>query len=694
VSNKIGPSKKNIKAIIFCILFYINYNANMTKIKNNLENLAINTIRMLSVDMVEKANSGHPGLPMGAACMAYTLWSTFLRHNPSNPNWLNRDRFVLSAGHGSAMLYSLLHLTGYKVSMDDLKNFRQWRSITPGHPEYHLTPGVETTTGPLGQGFATGVGMALAQQILANKYNKKYFKIFDYNVYAIVSDGDLMEGVTAEAASYAGNLELGKLIYLYDSNNISIEGNTNITFTDDTKKRFESYNWHVTKVKDGNNASEIEAAIKESKKDTRPSLIIVKTHIGFGSPKKQDDSSSHGSPLGADEVKATRENLGWPQKDFYIPKQILNHFRNAINNGKKLEDSWNKLFKEYQKQYPKLAEELLEAQNNKLPKKWNANMPDFKSTQTIATRSASGVVLNSIVDDLPNLIGGSADLGPSNMTYLKDKSDIVHGNTDAQAKNLHFGIREHAMSAILNGLALSKIIIPYGATFLIFSDYMRAGIRMSALMNLRSIYVLTHDSIAVGEDGSTHEPIEQLMSLRAIPNLTVIRPADARETALAWKITIENKNNPTALILSRQKLPVLNEVKKIDVNKGGYIINTEIKKPDIILIATGSEVSLAIEASVELNKKNIRARVVSLPCWELFEKQSQSYKDYVLPRDIKARISIEAGISLGWEKYVGSEGTIIGIDHFGASAPGSILMEKFGFSVNNIVKKTLRILNK
>ena len=665
----------------------------MSQAKNNLENLAINTIRMLSVDMVEKANSGHPGLPMGAAAVGYTLWNKFLCHNPANPNWLGRDRFILSAGHGSAMLYSLLHLTGYKISINDLKNFRQWDSITPGHPEYHLTPGVETTTGPLGQGFATGVGMALAEQILANKYNKKGLKIFDYNIYGIVSDGDLMEGITAEAASYAGNLHLGKIIYLYDSNNISIEGDTNITFSDDTKKRFESYNWHVTKVKDGNNVNEIESAIKEAKKDSRPSLIIAKTYIGFGSPKKQNDASAHGSPLGAEEVKATRKNLDWPQKSFYIPSQVLNHFRESLKNGKKLENSWNKLFKNYQKQYPELAKELIDMQNGKLPKEWDTNMPDFISHENIATRSASGIILNSIADKLPNLVGGSADLGPSNMTYLEDKGDIIPGNTDILARNLHFGIREHAMSAILNGLALSKIIIPYGATFLVFADYMRAGIRISALMKLRTIYILTHDSIAVGEDGPTHEPIEQLMSLRAIPNLTVIRPADAIETSLAWKIAIENKNGPTALILSRQKLPVLNNIKNIDVQKGAYIINPEIKKPNIILIATGSEVSLAIEASVELSKKNIKVRVVSMPCWEKFESQSQEYKNNVLPPSIKARLSIEAGISLGWEKYVGDKGAIIGIDHFGASAPGDILMKKFGFSIGNVIKKSLEILN-
>ena len=664
----------------------------MTKTNNNLENLAINTIRMLSVDMIEKANSGHPGLPMGAAALTYTLWHKFLRHSPTNSHWLNRDRFVLSAGHGSAMLYSLLHLTGYKVSMDDLKNFRQWGSITPGHPEYHHTPGVETTTGPLGQGFATGVGMALAERILANKYNKKGFKIFDYNTYGVVSDGDLMEGITAEAASYAGNLSLGKLIYLYDSNRISIEGSTDITFTDDTKKRFAAYNWHVAEVKDGNDVSEIEAAIKEAKADSRPSLIICKTHIGFGSPKKQDTAGSHGSPLGADEVTATRDNLGWEQKDFYTPKESLDHFRQAIDNGKKQEKNWNELFKNYSKEYSELAKELLDAQNEELPKDWNKNMPNFADTENIATRSASGIVLNSIADDLSNLIGGSADLAPSNMTYLKDKADIVAGTTDGAARNLHFGIREHAMSAILNGLALSKIIIPYGATFLVFADYMRSGMRSSALMGLRSIYVLTHDSIAVGEDGPTHEPIEHVMSLRAIPDLMVIRPADARETAQAWQIAIEKKDGPTALILSRQKLPVLNSVKKIDVKKGAYVINPELKNFDIILIATGSEVSLAINAGDELAKQNIKARIVSMPSWEIFDTQSQSYKDSVLPPNIKKRVSLEAGISLGWQKYVGDEGDIIGIDHFGASAPGDVLMDKFGFNVENVVKKSLKIL--
>lgn len=666
----------------------------MTKGKNNLENLSINTIRMLSVDMVEKANSGHPGMPMGAAAMAYTLWTKFLRHNPTNPNWLNRDRFVLSAGHGSALLYSLLHLTGYKVTMDDLKNFRQWESNTPGHPEYDLTHGVETTTGPLGQGFATGVGMALAEQILSNRYNKKNYKIFDYNIYGIVSDGDLMEGISAEAASYAGALSLGKIIYLYDSNNISIEGSTDLTFCEDVEKRFDSYKWHVEKINNGNNVNAIEEKINKAKKDSRPSLIIINTHIGFGSPGKQDSASSHGSPLGADEVKATRDNLGWPEKSFYIPQQVLNHFRLAIDNGKKLENKWNKLFENYKKEYSKLAQELLKLEKGELPINWDKSLPDFTNTKEMATRNASGQVLNSIANTLPTLIGGSADLAPSNQTYLENKGDIIPGNKNKNARNLHFGIREHAMSAILNGLALSKIIIPYGATFLVFSDYMRSGIRMSSLMHLRAIYVLTHDSIAVGEDGPTHEPIEHIMSLRAIPNLTVIRPADAQETALAWKIAIENKKGPTALILTRQKIPAIKTPNKNLVKKGAYIVNPNIKKPDIILIATGSEVYLAVDAAWELQKKNIQARVVSMPCWELFETQDQNYKNQVLPPKINARIAIEAGLSLGWHKFVGLKGDIIGIDHFGASAPGDLLMEKFGFTTKNIIKQSLKILNK
>jgi len=667
--------------------------------KENLDNLCVNTIRMLSADMVEKAKSGHPGMPMGAAAMAYVLWTKFLKHNPKNPNWINRDRFVLSAGHGSALLYSLLHLTGYDLSLDDLKNFRQWESITPGHPEYHQTPGVETTTGPLGQGFATGVGMALAERLSANRYNKNKHKLLNYSIYGIVSDGDLMEGISSEAASYAGTLKLGKIIYLYDDNNISIEGSTDIAFTEDVYKRFEAYNWHVQEVKDGNNLDKIEKAIKKAQKDDRPSLIIAKTQIGFGSPNKADTAGVHGSPLGEEEMTATRKNLNWPDEPFYIPKETLEKFRQAVDQGKKMENEWNKLFEQYQTDYQKLAEELTNLQQGEIPQDWQQTLPTFEADEKgIATRAASGKVINAIASSLPIFIGGSADLAPSNNTHIDNYADIA-GNQpmDVEARNLHFGVREHAMGAILNGLALSKIFIPYGGTFLIFSDYMRPAIRMAALMKLPVIYIFTHDSIGLGEDGPTHQAVEQLMSLRTMPGLTVIRPADANEVAIAWQTAIENNSGPTALILSRQNLPIIDRsiyANSENAKQGAYVVNKNIKNPDIILMATGSELQLALGAATELKKQDIKAQVVSMPSWELFENQSQEYKDKILPPNVTARIAIEAGVTLGWQKYVGLNGKIIGIDRFGASAPGSVLMEKFGFTVENVIKQALEILNK
>lgn len=665
----------------------------------NLDNLCINTIRMLSADMVEKAKSGHPGMPMGAAAMAYVLWTKFLKHNPKNPDWLNRDRFILSAGHGSALLYSLLHLSGYDVSMNDIKNFRQWGSKTAGHPEYGLTPGVEMTTGPLGQGFATGVGMALAERLLANRYNKKQNKLIDYYIYSIVSDGDLMEGVASEAASYAGSLKLGKMIYLYDSNNISIEGSTDITFTEDVEQRFKSYHWHVLKVKDGNDAGEIGEAIKKAQNDPRPSLIIVKTHIGFGSPNKVDTAKVHGSPLGEEEIVRTRDNLGCSCDKFCVPKAVSDHFKKAVANGKAKEDEWNKKFVQYKKTFPKMAKEITDFYSGKLPAGWEKSIPKFDvSEKGMATRTASHKVLNSIAKDLPTLLGGSADLGPSNNTELEGMGDVAANTpSNVEARNLHFGVREHAMGAILNGLALSKLTIPYGGTFLIFSNYMRPTIRLAALMDLRVVYVFTHDSIGLGEDGPTHQPIEQLISLRAIPNLTVIRPADANETAFAWKAAIENKKGPTAFILSRQNLPILDQKvynKSENLKYGAYILNKEDKKPDIILIATGSEVSLALEAAKKLEKQNIAARVVSMPSWELFEKQPQKYKDKILPPEIKIRLAIEAGSSLGWHKYVGDQGEVISIDRFGASAPAEVLFKKFGFSISNVTKEALKLLGR
>jgi transketolase len=667
--------------------------------EQNLDNLCINTIRMLSADMVEKANSGHPGMPMGAAALGFVLWTKFLKHNPKNPEWINRDRFVLSAGHGSALLYSLLHLTGYALSLKELKNFRQWGSKTPGHPEYGHTPGVETTTGPLGQGFATGVGMALAEKLLAVRYNKAKQKIIDYYIYGIISDGDLMEGISAEAASYAGTLKLGKIIYLYDDNEISIEGSTDLTFSENVAERFKAYHWQVLKVKDGNNVKQIEQAVKKAQADKRPSLIICKTHIGFGSPNKVDSADVHGAPLGEEELEKTKENLGWPQKSFYLPKDAVKYFRAALVHGRKLENEWNNSFKKYKQKYSKLAQELIDLQAGRLPKGWQKAIPDFNIKDgAIATRSASGKVINKIAIKLPTLIGGSADLGPSNNTILKEFGSVA-GNEiiNVNARNLHFGVREHAMGAILNGMALSKVFIPYGGTFLIFSNYMRPAIRLAALMKLRVIYVFTHDSIGLGEDGPTHQPIEQLASLRAMPNLTVIRPADANETAAAWQTAIENKKGPTALILTRQKLPIID--KKLYNNsknlaRGAYIVNKKVVKPDIILLATGSEVQLAINAAEELAKRNIKARVVSMPSWELFEQQPQEYKNKVLPPNIIARVAIEAGATIGWHKYVGIRGKIIGIDHFGASAPAEVLMEKFGFTVKNLIKQALEVLKK
>jgi transketolase len=674
--------------------------------QKNLDNLCVNTIRMLSVDMIEKAKSGHPGMPMGAAAMAYVLWTKFLNYNPKSPDWLNRDRFVLSAGHGSALLYSLLHLSDYDLSLNDLKNFRQWGSKTAGHPEYGLAPGVETTTGPLGQGFATGVGMALAERLIANRYNKhrgslasKQEKLIDYYIYGIVSDGDLMEGVSGEAASYAGSLKLGKIIYLYDSNNISIEGSTDITFTENVAQRFEAYHWHVLEVKDGNNTKDIEEAIIKARGDKRPSLIIVKTHIGFGSPNKVDTAKAHGSPLGEEELKKTKENLGWPQKSFYVPKEVELYFKKFTKIGKEKEDTWNKKFEQYKKFYPKLAKEIFDFYSGKLSAGWKRDIPKFEVDEKgMATRSASHEVINAIASVLPALLGGSADLAPSNNTNLEGMGDMdCNAPCGIEARNLHFGVREHAMAAILNGLALSKLIIPYGGTFLIFSNYMRPAIRLAALMRLRVVYVFTHDSIGLGEDGPTHQPIEQLMSLRAMPNLAVIRPADANETAKAWEAAIENRDGPTALILTRQKLPVIDQKvynNRDNVKRGAYILNKENKKPDIILIATGSEVQLALASAEKLKKHNISARVVSMPSWELFEKQSKGYRDEVLPPDVKARLSIEAGVSLGWYKYVGSEGKIIGIDRFGASAPAGVLFEKFGFTVENVVREALGLVKK
>jgi len=663
--------------------------------KTNIDELCINTIRMLSADAVQKANSGHPGMPMGDAAMAYVLWTKFLKHNPKNPMWHNRDRFVLSAGHGSMLLYSLLHLTGHKISLDDIKNFRQWESPTPGHPEYCLECGIETTTGPLGQGFATGVGMAMAEKYLSDTFNKPGFPVADYNIYGIVSDGDIMEGVSSEAASLAGHLKLGKIIYLYSDNKITIEGSTDLAFTEDVARRFEAYDWHVQRVA-GDDLKGIEKAIANAKKEkNKPSIILVRTHIGFGSPHKQDTADVHGSPLGEEELRLTKENLGWPDRKFYIPKEALNHMRKAVQAGKKAETAWDTLFIRYRKKYPVLAEKWYAFSERKLPEGWEALLPVFKPADgSIATRSASGKVLNAIADALPNLIGGSADLAPSNNTHLKKYPDF---GAAKGGRNIHFGVREHAMGAVLNGIALSKLLIPYGGTFLIFSDYMRPAIRISALMGAHVIYVLTHDSVGLGEDGPTHQPIEHLTSLRAMPHLNIIRPADANETAEAWKVALKDTNRPHALILSRQNLPVIDRKKHSPASglaKGGYILSDSKGTPDIILLSSGAEVHLTLASAETLRESGKKVRVVNMACFELFESQPAAYKNRVLPPAVERRIAVEAGSTLGWYKYVGLKGEVIGIDRFGASAPAKVIFEKLGLTVDNIVMQAKNLLKK
>jgi transketolase len=663
-----------------------------------LDDLCVNTVRMLSADAVEKAKSGHPGLPMGAAAFAYALWMEHLRFNPKNPDWLNRDRFVLSAGHGSMLLYSLLHLTGYDLELKELKAFRQWGSKCPGHPEHGLTPGVETTTGPLGQGFANGVGMALAERFMAERYNRKNHKIIDYHIYSLVSDGDLMEGVASEAASFAGGLQLGKLIYLYDSNRISIEGSTDLAFREDTAKRFEAYGWQVQTVENGNDIPSVNRAIEAAKNDKRPSLIIMRTHIGFGSPGKHDSPAAHGSPLGEEELLRTKENLGWPMKpSFYIPPEALAHMRRSIERGAKLETDWNKKFAAYKQAFPDLAKELELRLSGKLPAGWDKNLPTFDADAMLATREASGAAMNAIAANLPLFVGGSADLGPSNNTHLKEFGDVTCEKWDAGARNLHFGVREHAMAAMLNGMALSGAVTPFGGTFLVFSDYMRGGMRLSAIMKLRVIYVLTHDSIGQGEDGTTHQPIEHLASLRAMPGMTVIRPSDATEAVEAWRQAMLSQDGPTALILTRQKLPVINRSKFATADNlrfGAYVLKDCEGVPDMLLIATGSEVPLALEASTLLDKTGVKARVISMPSTEIFEKQTSKYKTDILPPSVPVRLIIEAASTFGWQRYAGDKGDIMGIDEFGSSAPGPVMMQKFGFTAENVAKRARQLLEK
>lgn len=667
--------------------------------QTELDQVCINTLRFLAVDAVQKANSGHPGLPMGAAPMAYVLWTRFLKHHPRRPDWPNRDRFVLSAGHGSMLLYSLLHLTGYDLPLAEIQQFRQWGSKTPGHPEYWIVPGVETTTGPLGQGFGNGVGMAIAEKYLAAHFNRPNHEILDYKIYALVSDGDLMEGVASEAASLAGHLGLNNLIYLYDDNDISLEGPTAWSFTEDRAKRFEAYGWFVQRVPgDGIDLEAIDRAIRAAQEEKkRPSIIMVKTHIGYGSPHKQDTAEAHGSPLGEEEVKLTKQKLGWPlEPKFYIPEAAREQFHKCLEHGEALVKEWEERLATYRTAWPDLAAEWDRFVKRELPPGWKNKLPKFSWTdKPVATREASGKVLNAVAADLPFLIGGSADLAPSTDTLIKGQPDFSRENYGG--RNFHFGVREHAMGSILNGMALSGLI-PYGATFFIFSDYLRPTMRLAALIETHPVFVFTHDSVFLGEDGPTHQAIEQIPAIRAIPNLSLIRPADANETAVAWQVAIETKGQPVALALTRQKLPVIDREKYASADglaRGAYILADCGKSaPEIILIASGSEVSVALEAYELLTKEGLAARMVSMPSWDLFEKQPQSYRDEVFPPSITARLAIEAAAPFGWERYVGLKGAVIGMTRFGASAPYKVLAEKFGFTAANVVKRAHELLGR
>lgn len=664
--------------------------------QTELESRAIKTLRYLSVDGVQTANSGHPGLPMGTAAIAYTIWTRHLKVNPSNPNWFNRDRFILSGGHGSMLVYSLLYLTGFDLTLDDLKNFRQWGSRTPGHPEYGKTPGVEVTTGPLGQGFANGVGMAIAEAHLAAEFNEPEFSVVDHTVYAIVTDGDLMEGVTSEAASLAGTLKLGKLIYLYDDNRISIDGSTDLAFAEDRAMRFEAYGWHVQKVADGNDVEAIDAAIQKAKQDPRPSLIVCRTHIGYSLPTKQDTAGVHGTPPGWKEIDASKEAQDWPvEPHFFVPEDVLEHYRAVKKNGSSYEKEWDALFTAYQKEHPGKAAELKRRIEGKLPAHWDSVLPEFPADpKGMATRISSGKIINAMVKSLPELMGGSADLTPSTKTWIEQS--VAFSAENHLGANLHFGVREHGMGSILNGMAVHKGVIPFGATFLVFSDYNRPAIRVSALSEYPVVWVFTHDSIGLGEDGPTHQPVEHLAALRAIPNLVTIRPADANETREAWKVAIERKDGPTLLVLSRQDVPTMDRAQVAPASglqKGAYVLADLGKgEPEIILMATGSEVQLILDASKVLVEKGKKVRIVSFPSWELFEKQSKAYRDSVLLPSIKCRLAVEAGVKQGWEKWLGEKGEMIGMTGYGASAPAEILYEKFGFSVENIVAHALQML--
>ncbi len=678
----------------------------------DLDQLSVNTLRFLSADGVQNANSGHPGLPMGAAAMAYVLWTRYLKHNPADPHWPDRDRFVLSGGHGSMLLYSLLHLTGYDLSLDEIKNFRQWGSHTPGHPEVHLTPGVEATTGPLGQGISNAVGMAVAEAHLAARFNKDGQNIVDHYTYVIASDGDLMEGVASEACSLAGHLRLGKLIVLYDDNKISLAGTTSLAYTEDVALRFAAYGWQVLRVSDGNDVKALDEAIKAAQAVTdRPTIILVRTIIGFGAPEKQNTYEAHGSPLGPDELKRAKENLGWPTEMFVIPGEALEHFRQALERGKKAQADWAKHFADYEKKHSAQAAEFNRRFKGELPANWDANLPAFAAdAKGVATRKASESVMQALAKTLPELVGGSADLNPSTFTWLKGEGDFespqsspegsqgrVGGAWGYEGRNLHFGVREHGMGAIVNGMALHGGFRPYGATFFVFSDYMRPTIRLSAISELPTIFVFTHDSIGLGEDGPTHQPVEHLAAVRAIPDLVVLRPCDANETVEAWRYAINHRGGPVVLVFTRQNLPTLDRAKYApasNVEKGGYVLADSGPNPQVILLSTGSEVELIVKASEKLVAEGVSVRLVSLPSWELFEKQSQEYRDSVLPPSIKARVAIEAGVRQGWDRYIGDQGAFIGLDRFGASAPAKVVYEKLGITADAVVEAAHKVLGK
>ena len=658
---------------------------------DDLDRLCATTLRTLAMDAVQQANSGHPGLPMGAADMAYVLWTRFLKHNPANPAWPDRDRFILSAGHGCMLLYGLLHLSGYDLSLEDIKRFRQWGSRTPGHSEYGLTPGVETTTGPLGQGFTNGVGMALAEAHLAARFNRPGHPVVDHYTYAIVSDGDLMEGISHEAASLAGHLGLGKLIYLYDSNSISIDGPTSLAFTEDVAARFEAYGWHVQAI-DGHDMVAVEAALGAARAETtRPSLIVARTHIGYGSPNRQDTAKAHGEPLGEEEIRLTKERYGWPlEPKFRIPEEVRVRFREHASKGAVREAEWRKTFTRYQQEHPEPAAQLQAALAGELPKAWDAGLPNFPTEKPLATRAASGKVLDALASRIPTLIGGSGDLTPSNNTLPKGERAVRRD--DLSGRYIHFGVREHAMGGILNGLSLHGGLFPYGGTFLIFSDYMRPSIRLAAIMHQPVIFVFTHDSVGLGEDGPTHQPVEHLASLRAMPNLVIIRPADATETVEAWRVALSRRDGPTALVLTRQALPVLDRsvlAPAAGVTKGGYVLS-DASDPSVILIGTGSELHLALASQKLLAERGVAARVVSMPSTDLFDRQPSEYREAVLPPGLRARVSVEAGATFGWERYVGSHGTVVGLDRFGASAPYKVIFENLGLTAEAVTAAALR----